>query len=105
MQRLRAAENRCHSLNRRTNDIVLRLLRRERGAGGLGVEAQHPRARVPRLELLSHDSRPHSPRSPELGHFFQKIIMSVEKEGKPGSEVVDVKPRIDRSLHVSNAIA
>src|SRR5207244_10805961 len=105
MQRLRTAENRCHGLNRCTNDIVLRLLRCKRGAGGLGVEAQHPRARILRLELLSHNSRPHAPRSTKFGDFFQKVIVSVKKEGKPGSEVVDVKPCIDRSLHVSNAIA
>ena len=105
MQRLRTAENRCHSLNRRTHNVVFRLLRCKRGAGGLGVEAQHPRARVLRLELLSHNSRPHAPRSPEFGDFFQKIIMSVEKEGNPGSEVVDIEPCLDRSLHVSNAVA
>ena len=40
VQRLRAAEHRRHRLERDPHDVVARLLRRERAARGLRVEAQ-----------------------------------------------------------------
>ena len=105
MQRLRAAENRGHSLNRSTNDIVLRLLRGERGAGGLGMEAQHPGTRTLSPEVLAHNSGPHTPGSSKLGDLFQEIVMRVEEERNPGGELVDVKTRVNRRLYLGDAIA
>ena len=39
VQRLRPAHDRRQRLDRHPHDVVVRLLRRERRAGGLGVEA------------------------------------------------------------------
>ena len=44
VQRLRAAADRGERLQRDAHDVVERLLRRQRDAAGLGVEAQHRRA-------------------------------------------------------------
>ena len=46
VQRLAAAEHRGQRLNRYAHDIVFGLLRGERRAGGLRVEAQQQRARI-----------------------------------------------------------
>ena len=46
VQRLRAAEHRGERLIRDAHDVVHRLLRGERDAGGLRVEAHDPRARL-----------------------------------------------------------
>ena len=46
VQRLRAAEHRRQRLQRDADDVVVRLLRGQRAAGGLRVEAQLLRARV-----------------------------------------------------------
>ena len=48
VQRLRAAEHRRQRLQRHPHDVVVRLLRGERAAGGLRVEAQLLRPRVGR---------------------------------------------------------
>src|SRR5207302_4742311 len=95
MQRLRATEDCRHGLNRGAYDVVLWLLRGERRTGCLGMEAQHPRARVPRFEMLAHDARPHAASSAELSDFFQKIAVRVEEKGHPGRELVDIKPRFN----------
>jgi acetyltransferase-like isoleucine patch superfamily enzyme len=60
VQRLRAAEHRGERLDRRAHDVVQRLLRGERHAGGLRVEAHQPRARVLRAVALA---QPRAPRS------------------------------------------
>ena len=53
VQRLRAAADRGEALQGDAHDVVLRLLRRQRDAAGLGVEAQHRRLRVRRAEALA----------------------------------------------------
>ena len=47
VQRLGAAQHRRQGLQRDADDVVVGLLRRQRGAAGLGVEAQHPGPRDP----------------------------------------------------------
>ena len=105
MQRLRAAQHGGHRLNRGADDVVLRLLRGQRGSGGLGVEAQHPRARILRLEVLAHDARPHAARGAELRDFFQKIAVRIEEERQPRSELVDVEAGLDRRFDIGHAVA
>ena len=58
VQRLRAAADRRERLDRDAHDVVLRLLRGERRAAGLRVEAERVRARVRRAEPVAHDRRP-----------------------------------------------
>ena len=41
----------------------------------------------------------------ELGHFLQKIAVRVEEERKPRSELVHIKPSVERGLHVGDAVA
>ena len=66
VQRLRAAEHGGHGLDGGAGDVVLRLLRGEGRPCGLGVEAQHPGARVLRVEALAHDARPEAAGGAEL---------------------------------------
>ena len=58
VQRLGAAQHRRERLDRRAHDVVDRLLGGQRAAGGLGVEAQHPGARVPGAVALAHHLGP-----------------------------------------------
>ena len=58
VQRVGAAEHRGQRLQRRAHDVVVGLLRGQRHAGGLGVEAQLPRARVLRAEAVRASPRP-----------------------------------------------
>ena len=84
VQRLRAAEHGGERLDGRANDVVLRLLGRERRAAGLGVEAEHLRARALRLEALLHDLRPDAPRRPELRDLFEEVVVAGEEEAQAG---------------------
>ena len=60
VQRLRPAEHGRERLDRRADQVHLRLLRRQRDAGGLRVEAHQPRARILRAVLLAHLPSPRS---------------------------------------------
>src|SRR5438309_274059 len=105
MQGLSPAEHGRHRLNRRAHDVVLWLLCGQCRTAGLSVETQHPGSRIPRLEVLAHDPRPHSSRSTELRNFFQKVAVSVEEERKPWAELVDIEPSFNGRLHVGHPVA
>ncbi len=77
---LRSAEDGGQSLERDTHHVVLWLLRGERGASGLRVEAQLPTGGLLRLEAFAHDLRPHPARGAELGDLFEQVIVRVEEE-------------------------
>ena len=87
VQRLRAAEHRGHRLERDADDVVVGLLRGQRAAGGLGVEAQLLRARVGGAEAVAHDARPQPPRGAELGDLLEEVVVGVEEERQPLAEL------------------
>jgi hypothetical protein len=89
---LRSSEHGGECLQSGADDVVLGLLRGQRRAGGLGVEAEHPGARVLGAELVAHDVRPNAAGGAEFGDFFEEIVMRVEEEGEARSEVVDSSP-------------
>ena len=80
---------------RDAHDVVVGLLRGQRAAGGLRVEAQLLRARVGRAEPLLHDPRPQPPRRPELRDLLEEVVVRVEEERQPLAERVDVEPGVD----------
>ena len=104
VQRLRAAEHRGQRLQRDADDVVVRLLRGERAAGRLRVEAQLLRARVRRAEAVAHDVRPQPPRRPELRDLLEKVVVAVEEERQALAERVHVEPGVDRGLHVGDRV-
>ena len=90
---LRAAEHRRQRLQRRPDDVVVGLLRGERHAGGLRVEAQLPRPLVLRAEAVAHHLRPDLARGAELGDLLEEVAVRVEEERDARREVVDVEAR------------
>jgi len=74
VERLRAAEHRGECLNCSANDIVVRLLRGQRAAGGLRVETQGPGTRILGLVALDHGFMPDAARSAVLGDLLEEII-------------------------------
>ena len=98
VQRLRAAQHRGQRLKRRAHDVVLRLLRGERAAGGLRVEAQRPGARILARRSGRASSCPDAARGAVFGDLLEEIVVRVEEEGEARREVVDVRGRA-RSAH------
>ena len=92
-------------LQRDADDVVVGLLRGQRAAGGLRVEAQLLRARVGRVEPVAHDARPQPPRRAELRDLLEEVVVRVEEERQPLAELVDVEAGVDRRLHVGDARA
>ena len=90
--------DRRQRLDRHADDVVLRLLRGQRRAAGLRVEAQRERLRVRGAEALVHDPRPQPPRRPELRHLLEEVVVRVEEEGQPRPELVRREPRLDRGV-------
>ena len=105
VQRVGAAEHRGERLQRRAHDVVVGLLRGERDAGGLGVEAQLPRPLVARLEAIAHDLGPELARGAELGDLLEEVVVRVEEERDARREVVDGQTGVDAVLHVLDAVA
>ena len=104
MQRLHAAHHAGQRLDRDTHDVVDRLLRGERNAGGLRMRAQHHRARVLRAEALLHDARPHAARRAQLGDLLEEVVVQVPKERQARREFVDVEAALDALVDVADAV-
>ena len=104
VQRLRAAEDGRHRLQRDAHDVVVRLLRGQRAAGGLRVEAQLLRPGIGRAEAIAHDARPQPPRRAELRDLFEEVVVRVEEERQPLAELVHVESGVDRRLHVGDRV-
>src|ERR1700722_17579987 len=104
MQGLRAAERRSKRLNRRSHDVVLRLLSGQGRATGLGVKAKSHRLRIGGAETLAHDRCPETTRRAVLGDFFEQVVVSVEEETESGGEVIEYQSGVERGLHVRDAI-
>ena len=79
-------------LQRDPHDVVVRLLRGQRAAGRLGVEAQLLRARIGRAEAVAHDARPQAPRRAELGDLLEEVVVGVEEERQPLAELLTSSP-------------
>src|SRR5688572_2091031 len=105
MKRLRPAEHGGQRLHGRPHHVVRRLLRRERHARRLGVEAQLPRLGVAGAEAVTHHLRPQAPRGPVLRHLFEQIVVCVEEEGDPRREGIHVQTAVHRVLDVLDAVA
>ena len=104
MQRLGSAENRGHGLQSNPGDVVHRLLRRERDARGLSVEAEQPAALIFRFEPVSHHLVPDLARGAVLGDFFEEVVVSVEEEAESRAEVVHIEAAPLRPFHILDAV-
>ncbi len=104
MQRLAAAENGGERLDRRADDVHLRLLRRQRDACRLRVEAHEPGAGVLRPVALPQLARPDAPRRAVLGDLLEEVDVRVEEEGEPRRELVHAEPALHRRLHVGEPV-
>ena len=96
--------HRRHRLHRDADDVVVGLLRGQRAARRLRVEAQLLRARVGRAEPLFHDPRPQPPRRAELRDLLEEVVVGVEEERQPLAERIDVEARAARRLHIGDRI-
>ena len=103
MERLRAAEHRGQCLDCDANDVVERLLRLQRDAAGLGMEAQAA-ARVVCTEPLAHETGVEAARGPELCHFLEQVVMRGKEEGQARREGVHRQPRGDRASRVLHCV-
>ena len=91
-------------LNGHAHDVVFGLLRGQRRAGGLRVEAQQQRARVAGVETLAHDARPQAAGRAVLGDLFEQIAVRVEEEGELRGEFVDAEASVDGGLDVGDGV-
>ena len=91
-------------LDRHADDVVLGLLRGQRRAAGLRVEAERQRAWVGRAEAVAHDLGPQAPRRAELRDLLEEVVVGVEEEGEALAEVVRGQAGGDRRLAVGDSV-
>ena len=104
MERLRSTEYTRQSLYRDTDDIVVRLLRRQRASRGLRVKAQNGRTRVFAFEAFGHDFVPDLPGGPILRNFLEQVVMRIKEKGETRGELIDVKSGANGPFHVLDAV-
>ena len=104
VERLRATEHGGHRLNRDADDVVVRLLRRERAAGGLRVETQLHRAGPSHAEPVAHDVGPEPARRTELGDLLDEVVVRGEEERQPLADAIEVEARGPRGLDVGDSV-
>ena len=73
VERLGPAQDRGQRLDRDAGQVVERLLRGQRDAGGLGVEAHPGRALVLGAVALGHEPVPDPARRAELGDLLEEV--------------------------------
>src|SRR5581483_12292004 len=105
VQRLRPAARRRQRLDRDAYDVVLRLLRGERGAAGLRVETKRHRTRVRGAEPLLHQPRPEAAGGPVLRDLLEEVVVGVEEEGEPLAELVRGQTGVDGRPRVRDPFA
>ena len=103
VERLGPAQDPCQGLDRHPNHVVHRLLGREGRARRLCVEPE-PARLVGGVVALPHQPSPQAAGRPELGDFFQQVVVGREEEREPGSEVLQNNARRERPLHVLEAV-
>src|SRR3990170_3988936 len=86
---LHPAEDGSEPLDRRPDDVHLRLLCGEGHARGLRVEPEEPGTRVLRAEGVPHLPRPDPPRGAVLRDLLEEVVVRVEEEGQARREIVD----------------
>jgi len=92
VQRLRAAEHRGKGLNRGADDVVIRLLRGQRAAGGLRMKAQRPGARILGLCSAQPWLCAQMRRAARyFGNLLKEIIVGVEEKRKLRHKLVHVE--------------
>ena len=105
VQRVGAAEHRRQRLQGGADDVVVRLLRRQRDAGGLGVEAQLPGALVSRLKRSRITSAQSLRAARNLAISSKKSLCELKKNEMRGAKSSTSSPRVDAVLHVLDAVA
>ena len=104
VKRLRPAQYRRQRLKRHAHDVHVGLLRGQRGARGLGVETEHPRARILRLEALAHQARPQAARGAEFRDLLEQIVVRIQEERKARGKVIHRQPARDGRLNVGDGV-
>ena len=95
VQRLGAAHDGRHGLDGRADDVVMRLLGRERVAAGLAVRAQQKAALVLGIEFLLDERRPQPPRRAHLGNLHVEIHADAPEEREARRHGVHVEAGLD----------
>ena len=104
VERLGPAHHRRERLQRHPGNVYQRLLRRQRRARRLGVEAQHHRLGLRRAKPLAHDLRPQLAGGPKLGDLLEEVVVRVEEEAQPLPERVHIESGLEGGLDVCDAV-
>src|SRR5262249_9614920 len=100
MQGLTAAEHSGECLDGHADNVVFWLLRGERAAGGLRVEAQQQRARITGVKALAHELGPKPPGRAILCDFLEQVVVCVEEERKLRPDAIYGQTGSERGLDV-----
>ncbi len=104
MQGLCASQHRRQCLKGHAGNVVQRLLRRERYAGSLRVEAHQPCALLLGAEAVLHQPVPDLARGAELGNLFEEVAVGIEEEAEARAEVIDIQAAAARPLDILNTV-
>src|SRR5439155_8755595 len=68
------------------------------------MKPHHHRTLVSGFEAVFHDPRPQPARGAEFSDFLKKMVVDIEEERQAAGKLVNLKPRLERRLHVRDPI-
>src|ERR1041385_1814559 len=104
MKRLCASKNSRQRLESCPDNIVFRLLSRQRTPGSLCMKTHHPRAGILRAILVFHPARVDAAGGTILCNLLEEIQVRVEEKGKPGSKLVNIQTLRNSCFDISKSI-
>src|ERR1041385_5904805 len=104
MKRLCASKNSRQRLESCPDNIVFRLLSRQRTPGSLCMKTHHPRACILRAILVFHPARVDAPGGTILCNLFEEIQMRVEEKRKPWRKLVNIHALSNSGFNISKTI-
>ena len=104
VQRVGPAQHRGQRLDGGPDDVVVGLLRGQRDARRLGVEAQPLGPLAASAVDVAQPPGPDPPGGAELGDLLEKIDVRVEEEGQPGRELIHVQAAGQAEFHVAEPV-
>jgi hypothetical protein len=93
VERLRAAEHRRQACNVDAHDVGVGLLRGQRAAGRLRVEAQLLAPGLGGAEPIAHQPAPTAAAPRGTSRFLEEVVVRVEEERQPRADAFTSRPR------------
>ena len=69
------------------------------------MEAEPHRPLIPGSKAPLHLMCPYTAGGSKLGHFLKEIVVTIEKEAQPGSELIDIQSTVHAQFNIGQSVS